>query len=61
MELNVVNTNFFSGKEICVVQIYIPPPVYDEKLKLEKPIFENGGSVTFSPGNVINPATCWDQ
>lgn len=54
MELNVVNTNFFSGKEICAVQIYIPPPVYDEKLKLENPIFENGGSVTFSPGNVIN-------
>jgi hypothetical protein len=40
----------FSGKEICVVQKTIPPPVSVEKLALDNIILKHGGSITFNPG-----------
>jgi hypothetical protein len=49
-KLSVLSSFIFSGKEICVVQKTIPPPVSVEKLDLDNIILENGGSITFNPG-----------
>jgi len=41
---------FFSGKEICVVQRTIPPPVSVDKMELDNIILKHGGSLTLNPG-----------
>ena len=47
-------SNIFAGKEICVVQKSIPPPVHTDKEILDNLIVKHGGTITFNPGK-YNP------